>query len=135
MNALAKVWTDYASEDRRMAELALQEGIWNQVCFHAQQCVEKLLKATLAEQGTTIPQVHRLVDLLGRVNPTTATALTPHASDIRSLDRFYIPTRYPDALPGALPTGLPGEQDATMALATATTIVAIIDQILNPPAP
>jgi len=32
------------------------------------------------------------------------------------LDRFYIPTRYPDALPGMLAEGLPGQQDAQEAL-------------------
>jgi len=91
-----------------MAQLAYDEGIWNQVCFHAQQSVEKTLKATLAHSGSAIPQVHRLTDLLGRLDPTTNTALAPLSSDLRSLDRFYIPTRYPDALPGALPGGLPG---------------------------
>ena len=37
------------------------------------------------------------------------------------LDRFYIPTRYPDALAGALPTGLPDGTDAEEALAVATS--------------
>jgi len=118
-----------------MAELAFQEGIWNQACFHAQQSVEKILKATLAGRGAAIPQTHRLIDLLGHVDPATAAALAPHASDIRSLDRFYIPTRYPDALPGALPGGLPDEQEATTAVSTATTVVAVVDHILNPPPP
>jgi len=31
-------------------------------------------------------------------------------------DRFYIPTRYPDAIPGDLATGLPNEADAREAL-------------------
>lgn len=31
----------YAREDLKMADLAMVEGIWNQVCFHAQQCVRK----------------------------------------------------------------------------------------------
>ena len=31
-------WINFASEDLRMAELALNEGIYNQVCFHSQQC-------------------------------------------------------------------------------------------------
>jgi len=35
------------------------------------------------------------------------------------LDRFYIPTRYPDALPGMLPDGLPGARDAREALGMA----------------
>jgi HEPN domain-containing protein len=42
--------------------------------------------------------------------------------DILTLDRFYIPTRYPDALPGALSEGLPTEADATEALAIARQV-------------
>lgn len=33
-------WFKDAREDLRMAELELQAGIPDQICFHAQQCVE-----------------------------------------------------------------------------------------------
>jgi hypothetical protein len=42
-------WYSFAEEDLRMSELALEEGLHNQTCFHAQQCVEKALKALLVE--------------------------------------------------------------------------------------
>jgi len=42
-----KNWLDFAYEDLRMAELALKEKIYNQVCFHSEQCVEKVLKAII----------------------------------------------------------------------------------------
>lgn len=128
MSAAASTWVTFAREDLRMAELALGEGIWNQVCFHAEQCVEKLLKALLADQGVSIPQVHRLADLLSRLNPTSIALLAPMEADIRSLDRFYIPTRYPDALPGTLPSGLPGEPEANDALAVARNVAAMVDR-------
>jgi len=32
------------------------------------------------------------------------------------LDRYYIPTRYPDAVPGSLATGMPNQADAEEAL-------------------
>lgn len=53
-------WLLFAQQDLRMAELALNEGIWPQVCFHSQQCVEKLIKAKLAV-GTT-PRTHKLTN-------------------------------------------------------------------------
>ena len=37
-------WLIFAEEDLRIAELALPHGIYNQVCFHAQQCAEKAIK-------------------------------------------------------------------------------------------
>src|SRR5690348_490459 len=108
MNTAGSNWLAFAREDLRMAELAYGDGIWNQVCFHAQQCVEKMLKALLADQGFPVPQVHRLSDLLSRLDTASSARLHAAEEDIRALDRFYIPTRYPDALPGTLPGGLPG---------------------------
>jgi HEPN domain-containing protein len=37
-------WLAFARDDLRIAELALNEGLYNQVCFHSEQCVEKVLK-------------------------------------------------------------------------------------------
>jgi HEPN domain-containing protein len=44
MNEAAEQWLAFAHQDLRMAEMALAEGIYNQTCFHAQQCVEKVIK-------------------------------------------------------------------------------------------
>ena len=46
------------------------------------------------------------------------------------LDRFYIPTRYPDALPGMLPDGFPGQRDARGALDLARQTLDQIESIL-----
>ena len=45
MKGKAKNWLEFSAEDLKMAELALKEKIYNQVCFHSQQCVEKAIKA------------------------------------------------------------------------------------------
>ena len=36
--------------------------------------------------------------------------VTDMAEEILLLDRFYIPTRHPDALPGSLEDGMPGQR-------------------------
>ena len=36
MHERAERWLAFAREDLRMAELAMTEVLWNQVCFHAQ---------------------------------------------------------------------------------------------------
>jgi HEPN domain-containing protein len=56
MNGAIERWLAFAREDLRMAELALPEGLFNQVCFHAQQCVEKAIKGWLEQQGRIPPQ-------------------------------------------------------------------------------
>ena len=109
-------WLEFAREDIRMAELAMGEGIYNQVCFHAQQCVEKSLKAILAAEGRDIPRTHKVVDLIPEVNAVVGEDLFERFEGIEILDQYYIPTRYPDAVLGVLPEGMPGEREAAEAL-------------------
>ena len=109
-------WLEFAGQDLQMAELALKETIYNQVCFHSQQCVEKCLKGLVADMGKTPPRTHSIVDLLSLL---PADFLSDMREDLSQLDIFYIPTRYPDALPGSLAEGLPGKEDAQDAIAVA----------------
>ena len=85
-------WLHFAAEDLRVAELVLQAGIYNQVCFHAQQCVEKSLKAWLAHHGHLPPRVHQL-SLLLKLCPQPLPFPDKVEANILALDRFYIPTR------------------------------------------
>jgi len=116
MNTPGDRWLGFAQQDLQMAELALKEGIYNQVCFHSQQCVEKCLKGLLANQGKTPPRTHSIVDLLGLLSQDSLQELR---DELGQMDIFYIPTRYPDALPGSLADGLPGKEEAEEAIATA----------------
>jgi HEPN domain-containing protein len=128
MNASAERWFTFASQDLRVAELALTEGIFNQVCFHAQQCAEKAIKGWLESQGRAAPRTHRMADLLPLLPPKLLGTL---ARRVLLLDAFYIPTRYPDALPGLLIDGLPDEADAREALAVAGMLLDCIGDSLE----
>jgi HEPN domain-containing protein len=123
MNEDSERWLQFAREDLQMAELAMQAGIFNQVCFHSQQCAEKAMKGLLLYQRRPVPRTHRLGDLLPLLFPD------PFADvrlDVQLLDRFYIPTRYPDALPGSVSEGLPIRQDAEEALAVARRVLQTV---------
>ena len=124
MNEVAERWLTFAREDLRVAELAVAEDLWNQTCFHAQQCIEKILKAWLADRGETLPRTHKLVDLVMLVGESLLAGL---ADEVRTLDRFYIAIRYPDALPGMLAEGLPGADDAREALVLARQVMALAE--------
>ena len=102
-------WLEFARQDLRIAELAMDEGLYNQVCFHSQQCVEKVLKAWLAGNDKKIPRTHNMADILNLIPTEVVGAL---ADEMLLLDRFYISTRYPDALPGSLEDGLPDKEEA-----------------------
>ena len=109
MNTAGERWMGFAQQDLQMAELALNEGIYNQVCFHSQQCIEKCLKGLLANQEKTPPRTHSTVDLLGLLPPEYLKDLR---EDLGRMDIYYIPTRYPDALPGSLAEGRRGQAEA-----------------------
>jgi len=116
MNATDNRWFEFARQDLQMAELALNEAIYNQVCFHSQQCVEKCIKGLLSNLAKNTPRTHSIVDLL-RLLPSGY--FQNLQENLAQLDIFYIPTRYPDALPGSLADGLPDENDALEAIEAA----------------
>ncbi len=128
MNENSKRWFIFAQEDLQVAELVWERKIYNQVCFHAQQCVEKALKGLLVSQEKTPPRTHAITDL---VNLLSEDWLVDLRESLMSLDDFYIPTRYPDALPGALPDGLPGQEQAQEALTIAKQAFLQIQQLLD----
>jgi HEPN domain-containing protein len=68
--------------------------LWNVVSFHAQQAVEKYLKARLEEGGQSIPKTHDLLHLLNLV-----TAVEPLWSAYQSafslLVSYAVQARYP----------------------------------------
>ncbi len=128
MNESRKRWLAFAGEDLQVAELVWEQEIYNQVCFHAQQCAEKALKGLLLAQGKALPRTHAITDLLSMLPEEVLADLR---QSLMSLDDFYIPTRYPDALPGTLPDGLPGREQAEEALATAQQTFRQVQKLLE----
>jgi len=124
MSEARERWLAFAHEDLRVAEIALPEGLFNQVCFHSQQCVEKALKALLAQSAVSLPRTHAVSEL---INLLPSGWLSGLREKLAHLDAYYIPTRYPDALPGDLPEGLPGKGEAEEALGLAREVMRRVD--------
>lgn len=125
-------WLERAGEDLRTADVLLGVGIWNQVCFHSQQCVEKSLKAILIVENAIYPRSHNLPQLLAMLDRDKYQALFKIADAIRVLDRFYMSARYPDVIPGALPDGLPTQVEATEALTLARQVYDVVVGFMQP---
>lgn len=66
----ASDWLAFASEDLQVAELTLASHLYNQVCFHAQQCTEKALKAWLVHHGQPPPRTHQMNEYIIAAMPT-----------------------------------------------------------------
>lgn len=65
---LPENWLRHAKADLALATSPLpKDGLYSTLCFHAQQAVEKSIKAILVFRGIDFPKVHsltRLIDLL-----------------------------------------------------------------------
>ena len=94
MNPLTLEWEQKAEGDYAAAQWLLQAAhpIHDAICFHAQQCIEKYLKAWLQEANIAFPRTHDLEELLDLIVPSTAAwnswrydflVLTTHAVDFR----------------------------------------------------
>ena len=89
------------------------------------QGVEKALKGYLRSRQDSIPKTHSLIELLALCQQLDGS-FSELEPDCERLDRYYIPTRYPDAFPGLGPEGLPTCEEAKEAV---TTLKRIIDWI------
>lgn len=122
-------WIFFAQEDLRSGNASMNDDISHDVCFHAQQAAEKILKAFLVYHKQEIPKTHDLEYLL---KVCSEIIDLDHFQDhLNYLNKFYIPTRYPDALPGTLPDGLPTNDEALQALEHATEVVERIMELLT----
>ena len=65
--------------------------------FHAQQALEKLLKAALAHAGVAPPRIHDLGELLARLTDVGLSAPTT-VSEARKLVPWAVEFRYDDVL-------------------------------------
>lgn len=91
-------WLRRAESDFRALDDLLKnpQPSWDAICFHAHQCIEKLLKSVLIAGHTPPPRHHDLKDLLGRCPPE----LRENAELRRACESLYDiwpKSRYPEA--------------------------------------
>lgn len=124
-------WWKQALHDRDAARHNAGAGIFDWACFIAQQAAEKALKALIQDQGGDA-WGHALRDLIALLPPAVAVP-----SDVekaaRSLDRYYIPTRYPNGIDSGTPSETYGRDDAQIALGLSETIMRFVERHLSGP--
>lgn len=108
MKSAVDRWLEFAEIDLKAAHTLLKEGsLPSVVCFHAQQCVEKSLKALIESKGLNPPRSHDLVMLYAQVDDM----IKLEEDTLAKLNQVYIDARYPASL-GFLPEGQPDVEDA-----------------------
>jgi HEPN domain-containing protein len=89
---IAKAEGDFATAQRELK--ATDHPNYDAVCFHAQQCAEKYLKAFLQDANIAFPKIHDLADLLASailLEPTWASM----TAELNALTAFAVEYRYP----------------------------------------
>ena len=122
-------WLLQAERDLDDAEFCLSGKRYNLACFLAQQASEKALKAFLYAKGEEIVFGHSVAELLKR-----AMEYDEGFKDCKSasvLDKYYIPTRYPNGLPGGVPYEAFDEADAKRAIELAKSVIEIVKKKLE----
>lgn len=114
----ARRWLATAEDDLDTAMILMREGKYAHSCFHSQQAGEKALKALWysADADPWSHSIKKLIEDLEPVNSALYEAMQPLIKLAMLLDRFYIPTRYPNGLPDITPDKAFGEEDAETCL-------------------
>lgn len=121
----AERWLQTANEDLRAAQALRQEGLYAHACFIAQQCAEKALKAMWYAAGEE-PWGHSIQKLVMQFpDPQAITELQAWTARAAVLDKFYIPTRYPNGLPDLTPGQSYFLHDADQAIEYATLFLQV----------
>ena len=123
-------WLAQAEYDLRAAQSNAEHQLYSYACFIAQQSAEKALKAFLYAQGEREVLGHAVGDLSKRA-ATFKKDFAAITRQAQKLDRFYIPTRYPNGLPGGIPAESYDKEDADLALELAEEIFDFVKRQLN----
>jgi len=97
MNEILAEWITKAEGDYSTAQRELvvrRRPNYDAVCFHAQQCIEKYLKAFLVFRAIEPPRVHNLIELLKLCSAQDGSFELIHPA-IDSLMTYAVDIRYP----------------------------------------
>ena len=100
-------------------------GGYHLACFLAQQTAEKALKAFIYAQGEEIVLGHSVERLCTQAS-RWKSEFEINAKKWAILDSYYIPTRYPNALPDSIPARVYTEEIAKSAAALADEVVVVM---------
>jgi HEPN domain-containing protein len=117
-------WLRTAEEDLQAARVLMRAESYAQACFYAQQAGEKAIKAlwylldvdpwghSVQKLIMDFPQSKQLPDLRKWIERGAL------------LDKFYIPTRYPNGLPDLTPGQVYTQEDAQRGMDAADALVS-----------
>jgi HEPN domain-containing protein len=122
-------WMFQAQGDLEHAKLALNNNAYDWASFAAQQAAEKATKAVLNRLGAEA-WGHSVTDLLEGLSQVVQIP-EDLMDGARELDKTYITSRYPDALPSGAPRSLYTRAEAERMIGHAERIVWFCSDYLS----
>ena len=119
-------WLAEATHSLGVTRLLFDNNLWSDVCFKSEQTSQLALKAYLYGTGKRSIYIHSIGDLLSECGNEDEDFNSLRDRGV-TLDKYYLSSRYPDALP---PPAIPFESftvdEARQAIDIATEIVAMV---------
>ena len=120
MKNATQVWLDQAKEELDTAEYLLHGEYYKGACYHAQQALEKTIKAKLLKKGWELEKTHSIARLV-ELGKEYRIKLKITDEEIIFIDGIYR-GRYP-AEAGLLPLRDPNKEDAERAISIARRLL------------
>jgi HEPN domain-containing protein len=126
-------WLKTGESDLEAAKILKKNQKHAHACFNAQQAAEKAVKSVWYFFDAD-PWGHSILNLiqdLENVDIDVFSMLSDFVDDAKKLDRFYIPTRYPNGLPDITPDMAYMEEDSSLSIAAAEKIIKIVESVID----
>lgn len=117
-------WWQTADSSLETAHLAHEYGAYHHACLHGEQAAQQVVKGLLHGVGASSDARGQDLSALGRAaeDALGAALLEDVWEALARLSRHYLPSRYPDALPGGTPLDHYTSADSAQALNDATLV-------------
>ncbi len=122
-------WIHEAERDLAHARHDAGSGFYNWACFSAQQGSEKALKAVFQKMKAEV-WGHSVAGLITELKVKIDVPQDLIAA-CQELDKAYIPTLYPDALPSGTPSGLYNRNEAERLIKYGEQVVEFCKSVLS----
>jgi len=122
-------WFTQAKDEFLDADDLRKRGRYYLALFHFQQSAEKALKAFLylKVESFEVFYTHSIDDLLEMTFEVDSDF--QQVAQAKKLDKYYIPTRYPNGLPGGVPSRyFDDPKEAEEAMVLAKSVVELVEK-------
>ena len=129
----AERWFLTAEGDLDTAVILLKNKKYAHSCFHSHQSAEKAVKAVwyFLEAEPWGHSIGKMIGDLKQIDLNAANTIGHLKNDGVLLDRFYIPTRYPNGLPDMVPDEAYMQGDAESCIDIASKILKAVKDFIG----